>query len=246
MPKSRQLPSLPTYLKYLLGGGLLIASAIAWIVSVRAVTAMPSNIPGFVALWTLMMAAMMLPSVIPAVLLFATVAQSRTQFGFRAAPTAVFVGGYLGVWGLTGIGVALVDWVSGAAMNGWGQPLVGGALILAGAYQITRWKAFCLGHCRAPIHFFMEHWRDGLSGAIQMGVHHGLYCLGCCWGLMLALIALGIMNPVWMGLIALLIFVEKVTPWGAHFALLTGAMFILAGIGIALGWIPLEQTIGGM
>src|SRR3990172_4742031 len=98
MSKSRQLPSLPTSAKYLLGGGLLIASIIAWLVSLRAMTAMPSNIPGFVALWTVMMAAMMLPSVMPAVLLFATVAQSRTQFGFPAAPTAVFIGGDLGVW----------------------------------------------------------------------------------------------------------------------------------------------------
>lgn len=246
MPKSRQLSSLPTSLKYLLGGGLFITSAIAWIVSLRSVTLMPSSIPGLVVLWTVMMAAMMLPSMMPAVLLFATVAQSRTQFGFRVAPTAAFVAGYLGIWGLTGVGVALAHWVSGAGMNGWGQPLVGGALILAGAYQVTRWKAFCLGHCRAPIHFFMEHWHDGPSGAIRMGVHHGLYCLGCCWGLMLALIVLGIMNPVWMGLIALLIFAEKVTAWGARFALLAGAMLILAGIGIALGWIPVGQTIGGM
>lgn len=214
MSKSRQLS---TSAKYLLGGGLLIASIIAWIVSLRAMTAMPSNIPGFVALWTVMMAAMMLPSVMPAMWLFATVAQSRTQFGFPAAPTAVFIGGYLGIWILTGVGVALVDWASGGGvtMNAWGQVLVGGALITAGIYQFTRWKVFCLGHCRAPIHFFMEHWRDGLLGAIQMGAHHGLYCLGGCWGLMLALIALGLMNPVWMGAIALLIFRESHARWRA-------------------------------
>ncbi len=79
-----------------------------------------------------------------------------------------------------------------------------------------------------------------------MGAHHGLYCLGCCWGLTLALIALGLMNPVWMGAIALLIFVEKVTPWGARFARFIGAALVFAGVGIALGWIPLQQTMGGM
>ncbi len=161
-------PQLSTSVKYLLGGGLLIASIIAWLASLRAMTAMPGNIPGFVALWTVMMAAMMLPSVMPAVWLFATVAQSRTQFGFSAAPTVVFISGYLGVWMLTGVGVALVDWASGGrvTMNVWGHALVGGALVTAGIYQFTRWKVFCLDHCRAPIHFFMEHWRDGLLGAI--------------------------------------------------------------------------------
>lgn len=131
-------------------------------------------------------------------------------------------------------------------MNAWGQVFVGGALITAGIYQFTRLKVFCLGHCRAPIHFFMEHWRDGLLGAVQMGAHHGLYCLGCCWGLMLALIALGLMNPVWMGVIALLIFIEKVMSTGERFAQFIGVALILAGIGIAFGWIPLEQTIGAM
>lgn len=131
-------------------------------------------------------------------------------------------------------------------MNAWGQVLVGGALITAGIYQFTRLKVFCLSHCRAPIHFFMEHWRDGLLGAIQMGAHHGLYCLGCCWGLMLALIALGLMNPVWMGMIALLILIEKIMSTGGRFAQFIGAALIFAGIGIVFGWIPLEQTIGAM
>jgi len=240
-------PQLSTSVKYLLGGGLLIVSIIAWLVSLRVMTVVPGNIPGFVALWTVMMAAMMLPSVMPAMWLFATVAQSRKQFGFPAAPTAIFIGGYLGIWISTGVGVALVGWVSagGATMNAWGNVLVGGALITAGIYQFTRWKAFCLGHCRAPIHFFMEHWRDGLLGAVQMGAHHGLYCLGCCWGLMLALIALGLMNPVWMGVIALLIFIEKTRSRGERFVPFIGAALILAGIGFAFGWVSV-QTIGGM
>jgi predicted metal-binding membrane protein len=81
----------------------------------------------------------------------------------------------------------------------------------------------------------MDHWRDGLPGALLMGARHGLYCMGCCWGLMLALIALGMMNLVWMGLIALLIFVENVTPWGERIALLTGVALMITGVGIAFG-----------
>ena len=191
MPESPQLSKLT---KYLLGGGLLVASALAWVASLRAGAAMPGDVASFTALWTTMMAAMMLPSVLPAVLLFATVVQSRARFGFAVAPTAIFVGGYLGVWLLTGAGVALADRAGGGwvTMNPWGRALAGGALVAAGIYQFTPWKMTCLGYCREPLQFFMAHWRDGLPGAVQMGAYHGLYCLGCCWGLTLAPIALEI------------------------------------------------------
>lgn len=236
------------YARYLLGGGLLVSSALAWLVSLRAMATMPGNIASFVALWTVMMAAMMLPSVTPAVLLFASVAQSRIRFGASVAPTAAFAGGYLAVWMLTGVAVALADQASGGwvAMSAWGRSLIGGALVVAGTYQFTNWKRTCLGYCREPIQFFMRHWRDGLFGAIQLGAHHGLYCLGCCWGLTLALIALGLMNPLWMLASALLILAEKVAPWGARFALIVGAALILGGVGAATGWVPLEHTRGDM
>ncbi len=226
---------IPIRLKLMLGGSLLVASAVAWIASLRMAHGMAVGILGFVLVWTVMMAAMMLPSVMPAVWLFATVAPSRTQFGYRPAPTPLFVAGYLGAWALAGFGVALLNTVTDVTMGGWGQPIVGGALIIAGAYQLTRWKALCLGHCRAPIQFFMDHWHDGLPGALLMGAHHGLYCMGCCWGLMLAMIALGMMNPVWMGLIALLIFLENVTPWGERMASIFGAALVLIGVGMAVG-----------
>ncbi len=220
----------------MLGGSLLIASAGAWIASLRMADGMALGFLGFIGVWTVMMAAMMLPSVMPAVWLFATVAPSRTQFGYRPAPTALFVAGYLGAWALAGAGVALLNTVTNVTMGGWGQPIVGSALIVAGAYQLTRWKALCLGHCRAPIQFFMAHWHDGLRGALRMGAHHGFYCMGCCWGLMLAMIALGMMDPVWMGLIALLIFFENVSPWGERVALLSGVALIIIGAGMAVDW----------
>ena len=231
----------PFRLKVVLGGSLLAASAVAWIFSLRMPDGLAMGFVGFVLVWTVMMAAMMLPSVMPTVWLFASVAQSRTQYGYRPAPTAFFVTGYLGAWALAGVGVALLNTVTDVTMSGWGQPIVGGALIVAGSYQFTHWKALCLGHCRTPIQFFMDHWQDGLPGSLFMGAHHGLYCMGCCWGLMLAMIALGMMNPVWMGLIALQIFIENVSPWGERVALISGVAFILIGAGIAAEWILLVK-----
>ena len=235
LSRPNQMKMSSAHLEYILGGSLLLASAFAWIASMHFADGMALGIPGFIIIWTVMMAAMMLPAVMPAVWLFASVAQSRTRFGFYPAPTAIFVAGYLGTWALMGAGVALLNSVTGLAMSEWGKPVLGGALIIAGVYQLTHWKALCLGHCRAPIQFYMDHWRDGLPGALLMGARHGLYCMGCCWGLMLALIALGMMNLVWMGLIALLIFVENVTPWGERIALLTGVALMITGVGIAFG-----------
>jgi predicted metal-binding membrane protein len=201
---------------------------------------------GFILIWTVMMAAMMLPSVLPAVLLFATVARSRTQFGFRPAPTAMFVIGYLGTWALTAVAAAGFNQISEVVMSMWRPMFVGGALIVAGVYQFTRWKVLCLGHCRTPLHFFMEHWHDGVLGATLMGSHHGLYCVACCWGLMLALLALGMMSPVRMSLIALLIAIEKMAPRGEQIALGSGAVAILFGVAIAFGWLALPPTMGSM
>ena len=213
-----RLDLIPIRLKLMLGGSLLLVSAVAWIGSLSMLDGMAVEMLGFLLVWTVMMAAMMLPSVMPAVWLFSTVAQSRATFGYHPAPTPLFVAGYLGAWMLAGIGVALMNAVTDVTMGGWPAPFLGGALIIAGMYQLTQWKAICLGHCRAPIQFFMDHWHDGLPGALLMGAHHGLYCMGCCWGLMFAMIALGMMNPMWMGLIALLIFLENVTPWGERIA----------------------------
>ncbi|MCH8837158.1 MAG: DUF2182 domain-containing protein [Candidatus Marinimicrobia bacterium] len=226
---------IPIRLKLMLGGSLLLVSAAAWVASISMMGGMAMGVLGFVLVWTVMMAAMMFPSLMPTVWLFATVAQSRSQFGYHPAPTPLFVTGYLGAWMLAGVGVALMNAVTDVAMGGWPRPVVGGALIIAGLYQLTSWKAQCLGHCRSPIQFFMDHWHDGLPGALLMGAHHGLYCMGCCWGLMLAMIALGMMNPVWMGLIALLIFMENVTPWGERMASIFGAALVIIGVGMAFG-----------
>lgn len=241
-----QPASLPIRQKYLVSGLLLAASALAWVVSLRIANTMALELPGFVGLWTVMMAAMMLPSTLPTVLLYKTVSLSRRQFGLRPAPVIMFVAGYLSIWALTGIGAAALDRVGLFAMTPWSTVAVGGALIVAGAFQLTRWKARCLGHCRSPLHFFMDHWRDGRLGAMVMGAHHGLYCVGCCWGLMLALLALGMMSPAWMSLVTILIALEKIAPHGERVAFSSGVLGLLAGAAIAVGWLVLPSMMGGM
>jgi predicted metal-binding membrane protein len=225
--------------------GLALISMLAWLASFELAGAMTMavDIPFFVGVWTVMMAAMMLPSELPALWLFATVAESRRRFGFRPTHAVILMAGYLMIWTLIGIGVAVLSIGLGPVAEARSQPIVGAALMIAGAYQVTRWKSLCLGHCRTPLHFFMDHWRDGATGALRMGAHHGLYCAGCCWGLMLALIALGMMNPTWMVLVALLIFVEKVAPGGERLARFAGVGLILAGAAIAFGLIPLQPAV---
>lgn len=236
----------PALQKYLLGASLLVASGLAWAGSLNPPSQMSTDTTSFVAIWTVMMAAMMLPSTLPTVSLFATVARSRRQFGFPAAPTAAFVIGYLGAWALLGVAVSLTSVLGRPAAHTWSEPVAGAAIVLAGAYQLTRWKSLCLGHCRSPVNFFMYHWHDGTAGAAAMGAHHGMYCVGCCWGLMLALLALGLMNPGWMVLIALIIFVEKIAPAGQRVALLTGLVLMVTGGVIAFGLVPFHQAAGGM
>ncbi len=238
--------------RVVIGVSLLLAAALAWAVTLwpaSGMTPMSGSLAEVLALsgvWIAMMAAMMLPSTLPAVWLFATVAQSRAQFGFRPASTASFVSGYLGTWGLMRIGLGLLNAIGGMLIRAWSQPIAGAALIVAGVYQLTRWKSYCLGHCRAPLEFFMEHWRDGWSGAVLMGAQHGLYCVGCCWALMLGLVGLGMMDARWMGLIAALIFVEKVTPLGERLARLIGVGLIVVGLTIAFGLWTFLRTEGGM
>lgn len=195
-----------------------------------------------------MMVAMMLPSVFPTLLLYRTVAGSRGRFGFRVVPIAVFGAGYFLIWSLMGVAVHLGGGLLGPIPADWRRGAVAGALLVAGVYQLTRLKAWCLGHCRSPLHFLQAHWRDGVVGAVRMGAHHGLYCVGCCWGLMVALIALGMMRPLWMTAIAAAIFAEKIIPRGNRLAPVFGAALLALGAAVALGLVPLPtpMPMGGM
>jgi predicted metal-binding membrane protein len=201
----------------------------------------------FVPMWVAMMAAMMLPSAAPMILLFDRVSRSKSagQPPLRAAvPTAAFVGGYFLTWtafGLLayGVGVAL-ERLSGhwpaLAMD---RPVITGALLVgAGLYQVSPLKTACLKHCQSPLAFLTHHWRVGRGAAVRMGTAHGLYCVGCCWGLMVVLFAVGLMNLAWMGLVSLLILAEKVLPGGRRISWGVAGLLTVAGTLAATGHLP--------
>jgi predicted metal-binding membrane protein len=202
------------------------------------------TLPLFLGMWVTMMVAMMFPSVAPMVVIYSRFSAIRNQ---SKGATGVFVGGYLLAWTLVGL-LAFGVYLGSSALMGFLSPRVsavvgGGALLLAGAYQLTRYKTVCLRHCRTPLDF-MLHWRSGRRGGLRMGLHHGLFCLGCCWGLMLVLLTVGVMNLLWMALVAAVIFIEKVLPFGWAAAKVVGIVLLGVGISLAVMSIPLT-SIGG-
>jgi predicted metal-binding membrane protein len=129
----------------------------------------------------------------------------------------------------------VVEAVAGDALA-WdraGPYVAGGAIVAAGLYQVTPVKDVCLRHCRTPLHFLLHGWHDGKLGALRMGVVHGLYCVGCCWGLMIVLFSLGVMSLFWMAVIAGVIFAEKVFPYGERLTRLVAVAFVAFGLWIA-------------
>lgn len=194
----------------------------------------------FLAFWLVMMVAMMFPSAAPMVLLYATVAQGMRHQEQPAGPTWLFVAGYLLVWGAFGVGVfALMQAVQALAalvpaLYAAAPYISAAALVAAGIYQLTPLKDFCLSHCRSPLDFVLHHWRAGRFGALRMGLAHGAYCTGCCWGLMAALVVLGLMNVSWMAAVSAVIFVEKVLPFRRISTPVIGAALALAGLALAV------------
>jgi predicted metal-binding membrane protein len=225
---------------------LVGVALVAWIVTYERMHGMDAG-PGtdlgglgwYLGIWVTMMGAMMLPSVMPMVLLFARISRDRRDRGGAFVPTWVFVGGYLLAWtayGLLAYGAyRLLRFVVGGSLSwhGAGPWVAGAALAAAGTYQLTPLKRVCLRHCRGPMHFILHGWRSGRAGALRMGLEHGAFCVGCCWGLMLALFALGVMSLVWMAVVAGLIFAEKLLPSGEGVARALALALVAAGIWIA-------------
>jgi predicted metal-binding membrane protein len=166
----------------------------------------------FVLVWLVMMAAMMFPSVAPTVALYDRMARTRSPL----APP-MFTAGYLLTWTAAGAVAwavaASIGSLPGLSWDQGGRALAAAALIVAGVYQLTPMKNACLSKCRSPLGFLLGSWRDAPIGGLRMGAKLGGWCLGCCWALMLALFALGIMSVVWMAFIAALIATEKLLPW---------------------------------
>ena len=192
----------------------------------------------FLGGWLVMMSAMMLPSATPMVNLFARSARRRYPASRAVILIGLFVLAYILVWGSFGIAAFALNESVAAATNRWNSlvragPYVAGVLLIgAGLYQVSQLKGGCLAKCRSPLSFVMREWRDGFSGALRMGLRHGLYCVGCCVGLMVALLVAGIMSIGWMVSLAVLIFLEKITPWGTQVARLTAVMLVIAGVAL--------------
>ena len=192
----------------------------------------------FIAIWVVMMAAMMFPAAAPMILVFAQVQAGKRRQGGAAVPTWLFTGSYLLVWAAVGVvayvaalgAQGLADHSAWLASNG---PRLGGVLLIAaGVYQLTPLKRACLAKCRSPFAFVMTQWRDGPGGALRMGLVHGLYCLGCCWFLFAILFPLGMMNIAALGAITALIFAEKSLPGGERLVWTASAALIAYGLAI--------------
>lgn len=187
------------------------------------------------AMWAVMMVGMMAGSAAPVLLLFAAAQARRAGRGVRLA-VLLFGLGYLIVWVGFSACAALVQWgfhetaMLSPAMTSSSPYLAGAILILAGAYQLTPWKGACLTQCRSPLGFLMSNWRDGRLGALQMGIRHGAYCLGCCWALMCVLFVVGVMNLIWVATLTAFVLLEKIGPAGTVVARAAGAVMVLAGI----------------
>ena len=195
------------------------------------------------AMWWVMMVAMMVPSAAPMVLLFAAISRKQREAGKPFVPTGIFLSGYLAVWGLFSVVATGAQWGLEAAgyapmTSGAGATLGGAILIAAGLYQLTPLKQACLSHCRSPILFLTSHWRPGRAGAWRMGLAHGAYCLGCCWFLMALLFVGGIMNVLWIAALALYVLFEKIVPAGHWLAYAAGAALSLGGIAMMTGLWP--------
>jgi len=221
---------------------LLIAAAGAWAATVALARGMAGmtgtmglGLAVFVPVWTLMMAAMMLPSVTPTAALYA-----KTVRGNRAARIAGLAGGYLGAWALAGLPAYGLAWLAGwlaGAHPGAAHVLAVGVFAGCGVYQLSSLKDRCLAHCRSPLALLLHYGSyRGRFRDVRAGAHHGGYCLGCCWGLMVILIAVGVMNIAAMVGLAAVVLIEKTWRWGPAAGRLAGVAAL--GLAVAVVWFP--------
>ena len=219
---------------------LFAAAGVAWWVTAKRMAGMDMG-PGtdlgalgwFAGIWVVMMAAMMFPSVAPTVGIYARMTRGRD-----ALAPVLFVCGYLAVWSAAGIAAYGVFRAGRVVLgddlhwHGAGRWVAGATLLLAAAYEVTPLKDMCLSKCRSPVGYFMGAWRRGRLGAVRMGAGHGTWCLGCCWALMAALFALGVMSLAWSAVVAALIALEKTLPWKRPATLATTAILLVLAVGL--------------
>jgi len=185
----------------------------------------------FLAVWLVMMSAMMLPSVAPTIALYARMTRARSLFS-----PLLFSAGYLVTWGAAGLlafALARLGGLAAGDLLAWhraGRWIAGATLLAAAAYELTPLKDVCLGKCRSPLGFLLGSWRGGRTGALRMGARNGAWCVGCCWALMASLFALGVMSIAWMAFVAGLIAVEKTVPWRRVATWGTAALLLAVGL----------------
>jgi len=187
------------------------------------------------AMWAVMMAGMMLPSAAPLILFYGGMGRAAGR-GVTSPQVYVLAAGYLAVWaafslGATALQRLLAGWLIVSPMMEVTTSRAAAALLaVAGIYQLTPLKRACLRHCQSPVDFLMHHWRRGTSGALAMGLEHGLYCVGCCWALMLLLFAGGVMNLTVIAALTFFVAFEKFAPGGARTTWASGALLVAAAI----------------
>ena len=189
-------------------------------------------------MWAVMMVGMMTPSAAPTILLFSALERKRAATERTGSRIACFVAGYFGIWSAFSIAAAAAQ--TALAHNGFmsmqmattSAALGGAVFIAAGLFEFTPFKDRCLVHCRSPLEWIPHHTRPGRLGAFRMGVEHGAYCVGCCWALMLLLFVGGVMNLVWVALLATIVLVEKALPGGIRLAWFSGLVLVVCGIAL--------------
>jgi predicted metal-binding membrane protein len=245
----RRPPQLTGVLQLGLIALLVVLAAIGWALTDDRMQGMDAG-PGtdlgglgwFVGVWVVMMAAMMFPSIWPMVTIYARVQEGKRERGeeVQVGTTSLFVAGYLVTWTAAGlVGYALIE--AGKALSidafSWdegGPYLAGGVIVAAAVYQLTPIKDVCLSKCRSPLDFMLGYFRQGYGGALRMGVEHGGWCVGCCWALMAALFAVGVMSVGWMIFVAGLIAVEKMLPWKAVANRGIAVLLLVLGVSVAV------------
>ncbi|MGH8019343.1 MAG: DUF2182 domain-containing protein [Opitutaceae bacterium] len=187
------------------------------------------------AMWTVMMAGMMLPSAAPALLLYACVIRKSPAGDRTPAHVYAFAGGYLVVWTVFSFAATVLQRVLAerlllSSMMETSDPVFDGVVLMAaGIYQFTPFKRACLGRCRSPVEFITRFWKPGVGGGFYLGTMNGLYCLGCCWALMLLLFVGGVMNLWWIAALTVFVLLEKVAPFGVQGGRVSGALVFAFG-----------------
>ncbi len=226
---------------------LAAIAAAAWVITIAQARGM-GNGPGtmglellpFLGLWVVMMAAMMFPSVAPVAVLWTRLITGVSAGFARAMRLSLFIAGYLLAWAACGA-------VAFAVLTGTGRLLTAsptaakwlgvGIFAAAGIYQLTPWKDWCLRRCRSPVGALMYYIGfKGRSRDVRVGLHHGATCVGCCWGLMILLVAVGVMNLAAMAALTVVIFVEKLWRHGKPFGQVVGIALVVTGL-LAI-WFP--------